>query len=363
MLAPVSKYLADLLKEHVDDIPEIGRDAKKTVQRLEKVKLPKDFVFLTFDVEACYPSINVPDAINILSRHISWMKHVDNGLWRKLLEMVMYKNFVTANGKTYQQKVGTATGTQVAPPFANMYLYYKYKKALENDSIILQERFIDDGFLIVKTEEDAKKIMEDLLLSSNLNLTWNISTKSAIYLDLNIYKAPLYRMEKKLDLKVYFKPTNRLLYLPASSNHPSTIRSGIVRGEAIRTLRNTNNKGDWLESLRIIFKGLMARGYDPDTIKKKWKTVKFEEREYYVNSHTEKNKLEGTLIQTTYNPKTSYWWKKLLATYTIENIFWKKRDRYNTGKMKILDNWPPIILWMDFDKVARHTINANAQWK
>lgn len=73
------------------------------------------------------------------------------------------------------------------------------------------------------------------------------------------------------------------------------MKSGIIRGEAICTLRNTTLNAELLKDLCHIFKGLMARGYPPEVIKKKWKTVRFGEREFYIITSTLKTLPEGTI--------------------------------------------------------------------
>lgn len=362
MLSGVSKVLADVFNDYVADEATIGKDSKTTVGRLEELKLPADFVFLTYDVEACYPSIDLKDAISTLKDNVPFIQHIDNGVYYKLLELVMYNNFVTAKGKVYQQLIGTATGTQVAPPFANLYLHYKFKDVLDDDAIIFQERFIDDGLIIVKTKEDAERIMAGLQQSTNLNLTYDVSSTHAIYLDLYVYKGPRLELEKKLDMKVYFKPTNKMLYLPAISNHPAEMKSGIIRGEAIRTLRNTSSKAEWLKALSHIFKGLMARGYSPTMIVKKWKTVRFEDRDEYIHSTTEKRLPDKGMIRTRYNRDTLYWWRTLTARRPIETVLKRKRATWNKKQAEIITNWPPKVGWKDFRKVANLSINAKDTW-
>lgn len=356
MLAPVSRYLAKTLQPRVETEKSIGIDSKTTVGRLEKLQLPKDFVFLTYDVEACYPSIDLEDAIDVL-----WENCLgeEDGL---LLSLVMHNNFVTANDKIYHQLVGTATGTQVAPPFANLYLYHKFRTILQDESIIFQERYIDDGLLLVKTKADGERIMEALNQATNLNLTFDISETEAIYLDLNLYKGPRYANEGKVDMRVYFKPTNKMLYLPAISNHPEKMKSGIVTGEAIRTLRNTSEKSEWLKALHKIFKGLLARGYKAEMIKKKWKQVHFKDREFYIITSTTKKMPEGTIIRTSYNPGTLRWWNYLLRIYPVEEVLKQRRMTWNKRQGEILKLWPPAVMWMDFRKIGNKLISAKATW-
>lgn len=361
MLAPVSKHLAQGLQRIVANIPTIARDSKAVVQRLEQLRLPTKIVFLTFDVEACYPSIDLDDAIKTLHDNLPYLQHED-GIMCKLLHLVMHNNYVKARGEVYHQKIGTATGTQVAPPFANLYLHYKFKTAIENSTIYFYDRFIDDALVITSTKEEATRLMATLQTSSNLNLTYDISQQEGTYLDLTVYKGTRYKYERRIDIKVYFKPSNKLLYLPYISNHPRAMKEAIVRGEAIRLLRNTSDKGTWLQALGHIFKGLMARGYPPGAIKSKWRTVIFEDRLKYINTWTTKRRPKGIMIFTNYNPLTKPWWKILLAQNPITDVLHKRHNMWNRQQGFIINDWPPIIVWKDFKKIAHSTINAQDSW-
>ena len=96
----------------------------------------------------------------------------EGALLSRQLKLVMENNYVEANGKVYKQTKGTATGTQVAPPFTNLYLYFKYKNALSNTSIIFQSRYIDDGLLLIHQETSGEALATRLKQASTLELTF-----------------------------------------------------------------------------------------------------------------------------------------------------------------------------------------------
>lgn len=361
MLAALSKALTNVLIPIQERTFGITKDSKSFVKRIEEFKTDKPFVFLTYDVEKCYPNIDINDAIQSLRNGISKMRE-HNDFWTKILQLIMYNNYVTANGKIYRQMIGTATGTQVAPPFANLYLYLKFKDILQDNAILFQERFIDDGFMLVSTKQDAERIITRLNKATSLNLTYEIDDNKAIFLDLVVYKGSRFKRDGRLDLKVYFKPTNRLLYLPMISNHPKSMKMGIVIGEAIRTLRNSSDKAEWIRALRFIFKGLMARGYPPLLIKKAWKKVRWEERDFYVTCLTTKTAPDGLLVQTRFNSETKKIWNQLLAENPIEKVLMQRNYKWTKKQMAILKKWPPKILWSDFRKVGQQVISAQDSW-
>ena len=358
MLAPLSKKLAAVLQREVDLISEVAKDSKGVIQELEELKVQDPVVFLAYDVEQLYPSIDLKDAFSVLVKNVPALSAL-GGLWIKILKLIMYNNYVTANGEIYRQMNGTATGTQVAPPFANLYLHHRFKHALSHRGIKFQSRYIDDGLLFLESQEDAEEVMESLQNASNLKLTSTISAINAIYLDIEVYKGHRFRTQHKVDTRVYFKPTNRLLYLPAVSHHPQAHKSGVITGEAIRCLRNCSNKIEWLTALNIIFKGLMNRGYQPEMIKKKWKGVRWEDRKKYIFEERPPRKLKKTLAMTQYHPRTRDTWKQLIAKHPIDRLLLVKRNgRLNKKHHRLKDDWPPQLIYKEFKKLGRQMISA-----
>lgn len=358
MLSPLSTALAEVLQEEVDKIPEIARDSKTVVQQLEQLEVKEPNVLITFDVEQMYPSIDLRDAIKVLHENLQVMRG-NKGFWTKILQLIMFNNYVTANKTIYRQMTGTATGTQVAPPFANLYLYFKYKSTLDKEDILYKSRYIDDGFIIVPSAERGEVILKQLNEACNLNLTFEISNSKAIYLDLEIYKGRRYFNEHRLDMRVYFKPTNKLLYLPATSHHPQAHKTGIIKGEAIRCLRNCSDKSEWLRSLNIIFKGLMARGYSAKMISMKWKEVRFEDRKRYIENNTEKELPNRTMVMTRYHPSLKKHWKMLLIQHPLQRrMYINTRGRMNKKQQAVLQDWPPLVVFKGFKKIGNLLIRA-----
>lgn len=363
MLAPLSKALADVLQKEVEKIPEIARDSKRIMQRIEELEVQQPFVFVTYDVEQLYPSIDLADAIQVLNENIPVLKYFNN-FWTRILRLIMFNNYVTAAGKTYVQLTGTATGTQVAPPFANLYLHHKFKKVLSNPGIIFQSRYIDDGLLLVKSSEIGMEVINALNKASNLRLTHDISDNKAVYLDLEVHKGIRFQMERRLDTKVYFKPTNKFLYLPFNSHHPGQHKTGIIKGEAIRCMRNCSSKSEWLKAMHLIFKGLMFRGYPPSLIKQKWKSIRYEDRDKFIFKDRENKKPERDIVLSKFHPNLKMHFKKVIRTYPVRPLLITKRlASFNMTQKDLLESFPPQIVFKDFDKLGKKLISAKQEWK
>ena len=358
MLAPLSNALARVLQIEVNRHPDIAKDSKAVIQELEKFRATEQVTFVTYDVEQLYPSIDLNDAINTLRNALPVMRR-NNCFWTKVLQLIMFNNYVTANGRIYRQIKGTATGTQVAPPFANLYLFFKFKRILEKDEILFRSRFIDDGLLICKPTIDTKLMIRQLEAVSNLKLTYETNNYQCVYLDIIIYKGIRFNLTRKLDTKTFFKPTNKFLYLPFNSNHPRSHKTGMIKGEAIRCLRNSSDKAHWLQALRKIYSGMMDRGFNARTIKKELKKVRFEDREKYILETTEKSYLKRRMVMTNYHRDLKPTWRRLLSRNPTRALLkQRKLGVFNKTQQKFLEEFPPQVVYKDFGTIGSAVISA-----
>lgn len=361
ILAPLSKALAEVLQAHVEHLDVIARDTKTVAGTLDQFRFVRPGVFLTYDVVALYPSIDLFDAVQVLEANVPVLRE-NNNFWLKVLKLVMFHNYVSFEGKFYRQIRGTATGTAVAPQFANLYMHYKYADTLDDCAIHIQRRFIDDGFLVVDTAQDAERIMRNMQSVGNLDFTYEISDDRAVFLDLDIYKGERFRAFGALDMRTYFKPTNRFLYLPAISNHPWHMKYGIVRGEAIRCLRNSTSKLNWLDALHRVFKGLIARGYDGGDIQRQWRRVRWEDRERYLYGRgNPKERPPGTLVFTRFHPDLRRLWRRIIAQNDLGKALRPRADAANAVRHDIEKQWPPNVIFSNFPKLSRQLIAAREQ--
>ena len=166
-------------------------------------------------------------------------------------------------------------------------------------------------------------------------------------------------MEKRLDFRPFFKPTNKFLYLPDKSNHPRAMKMAIVKGEAIRCLRNSSCKSEWLRAMHLIFKGLIARGYDGREIKERFKQVRWEQRDAYLRSlGSQSKKPEGTIALTQFHRLLRPNWRKLIDKHKLTKRLRLRRRSYNKQQQEVVDAWPPVVVFKDFHKIGHRVIHA-----
>ena len=82
-----------------------------------------------------------------------------------------------------------------------------------------------------------------------------------------------------LDIKTHLKPTETFQYTHFSSSHPSGVKKGFVKGEALRLLRTNSSRTTFEENIYKFKSRLLARGYPKSLIETLLSEVKFTERE------------------------------------------------------------------------------------
>lgn len=260
-----SVYLADVLNAAcASKYPQVLPDSTTLVRLLESSVVSADAFLVTFDVENMYPSIDNDAAIDACTRAVT--TH-DRGMIEALLTFVMKNGYCENAGRLYQQVSGTVMGTNVAPPYANIYVASELEakaKALSTYWPAIYKRFIDDGFFI--WEQDEASLLQFLrllnTLAPSLKLSWVISKESVAYMDLQVTKVvQADGATARLQLSTYQKPHNRYLYIPFNSFHRPSVFKGFVKAELLR-YAVTNTTAACFERMKSMFYGrLKDRGY------------------------------------------------------------------------------------------------------
>ena len=130
-------------------------------------------------------------------------------------------------------------GTRVAPNFANVYMGRLEERFVYQtewvDHIILWVRFIDDIFLIWKSDQDSLINFINYLnsVAPSIKFTHEISAHSVNFLDTTVLKDN----QGNISTDVYQKPTDTHPYLHWTSAHPPHLKRSIPYSQALRLRR------------------------------------------------------------------------------------------------------------------------------
>lgn len=183
------------------------------------------------------------------------------------------------------------------------------------------------------------------------------------------------------------------------------MKLGVIRGEAIRLLRNSTSKANWLTALNTVFKGLMARGYLPIWIAREWKKIRFEDREDYLGERIPLDQTAlavdririrdptqsafergengiislvrtvfpqravkpytkfGKAAKVQFHPNLQWKWKQMLLKFKISDVFVSNMGGTNTNaRLAILKRWPPSMIFVEFNTIRQSLIWAKQEW-
>ena len=151
---------------------------------------------------------------------------------------------------------------------------------LSSNKPLVWKRYIDDIFSLWNI--DKKDIGSFIELVNNhhptIKFTAEISDTEITVLDTCVHKGYRFERESILDVRTHFKLTESFQYTEFSSCHPPGVRTGFIKGEALRLLRTNSSEETFEENIKQFKRNLRARGYPDNLSKKILSEVKFSER-------------------------------------------------------------------------------------
>ena len=256
--------LAELLPSHFKD----STDFKRYLNILPP--LPPNAFLVTADITSLYTNIPINEGIDRVCEFIhNHRQHLpsyapNTQVFRLILEHILKHNAFSFLDKHYLQIAGTAMGCRMAPPYANLFLFFLDCIISGFPNVFFLKRFIDDLFFIFIGSESSIQKLEDLLnnLHPSIKFTLKYSRTNVEYLDLMIYLDS----ERKLRTSLYRKPTDCQAYLHYNSHHPHHTKTGIIYSQALRFNRLIDNDEHLKQHLHILTKALLIQNYPLDTI-------------------------------------------------------------------------------------------------
>jgi hypothetical protein len=192
-------------------------------------------------------------------------------LMKELFDYVLDNNFFEFDGKVYHQVQGTAMGTSMAPPYANvvvgslLFKLFQKSDVLNFGHVFYICSFIDDIFGIVYgTEDQLRNIRDSIKRQLQINISFEFGA-SVDFLDCTISIDPTSGV---ISWKTHQKALNAYLYLPPHSGHPVHQRVSYVFGELIRYARLCKHLSDYLLIAELFYARLSDRGFTTATLRR-----------------------------------------------------------------------------------------------
>ena len=115
-------------------------------------------------------------------------------------------------------------------------------------------------------------------LQHTIKFTYKLSETELTFLDITLYKGDRFDRNQTLDVRTHIKPTNKQLYIHASSYHPPTTINAISKGKVNRYLITNSDEKEFRNMKQKLTNRLLQRGYEHKQILPHINAVKFNQR-------------------------------------------------------------------------------------
>ena len=105
---------------------------------------------------------------------------------------------------------------------------------------------------------------------STIKFTYELNETELTFLDIILYKGNRFNENQLLDVRTNIKPTNKQLYIHASSYHPPNIINAISKGETNRYLRTNSNEREFTNMKQRLTNRLFYLGKSLKITKRNW---------------------------------------------------------------------------------------------
>ena len=153
-----------------------------------------------------------------------------------------------------------------------------------SDKIFKRYRYRDDiiSFWSGDERELANFISRINTVHPTLKFTHEWSKTEINFLDLTLYKGERFNNTQILDIKCFSKPCYTFQYLSRDSSHPNACFSGMVKGEAIRYIRNSSSETEYEKKLDFFISKLLTRGYKKFEVLNCLADISYKRRNIYL---------------------------------------------------------------------------------
>ncbi|CAJ0966626.1 unnamed protein product, partial [Ranitomeya imitator] len=275
LLSPLAITLDRILTPLLQNISSYLKDTTDFLSKLHAITpVVSGCTLVMLDVNRLYTCINHQRGIEAVQWFLTKYTNFSPDQLQfcvDLLVLVLHRNFFLFGDQYYIQKTGTAMGSNMAPPYANIFMAafeetYVYTHSLFQKYSIYWKRYIDDVFMIWKGDEDLLlQFVSDMnSCVPNLSFSMQKSTISINFLDTMI----TLEADGNLDVDLYCKPTDKNCLLHYSSCHPRHVKQSLPISQYHRLSRIVSNEGKQAIRHQEMSVKFLQRGYPLKTLQK-----------------------------------------------------------------------------------------------
>ena len=210
-------------------------NSKSFVEEIRNLTLDETEEMVSFDVVSLFTKVPVEDAVNVICSHLTADDSLQDrtGLSVEQIRWLMLAclncRYFLCQGSFYEQTEGAPMGLSLSVVLANAYMEHLEESVLGAASVqpVIWRRYVDDTFILWKHGDEALEQFHRELNGFCPAIQFTMEReqdRKLPFLDVLVC-----RDRARLKTSVYSKPTASNLYLKYDSNHPASMKAGIVR--------------------------------------------------------------------------------------------------------------------------------------
>lgn len=237
------------------------------LEKLKNIKLKPSEMLISFDVTSLFPSIPIPETIEILKNTLLLNNMPNAEEYISLTKLCMEQNYFVYNGDYYKQCQGTAMGNSLSPFLANLFMSHFETTARNSFPYFpkIWHRYVDDVITIFDTDKCS---LDDFIRQLNnlypsIKFTFETETDGKLpFLDLLIIK----NNNAELEFDIYRKPTANHRFILNSSNHSLQSKLSCFNSMIHRLLSIPLSPDRYTAELNFIKEIAVYNEFDPSII-------------------------------------------------------------------------------------------------
>nr|XP_008114451.1 PREDICTED: uncharacterized protein LOC103279723 [Anolis carolinensis] len=247
-------------------MPSYIKDTTHFINIIESLTIPTNSILMTMDITSLYTNIPLDEARTVIKELLDTRNPPapPTHFLMDLLDIVLENNYFRCKSQFFLQIFGVTMGSPVAPALANLYIASMEENLILNTEknnylpeIIYYGRFIDDIFMVIKSLETAILFSQWInTLHEHIKFSSHSNQHEINFLDITVYK-----MQDKLRVINYCKPTDKNSILHYTSFHHHKLKTNLPFSQLMRLKCNTSSPWDFEIETHTFKKQFQERGY------------------------------------------------------------------------------------------------------
>jgi len=294
------------------------------LQKLSQQLVHTDDLLVSFDVVELYPSISPHRALDAINAHLLHDNIINNNRFKdyrylilQLLQVILFNNYLqftniptNDNPKHstfyFLQILGIAMGTPCAVTVANIFLHKIETQTLHQMTHppTLYCRYIDDIYAIIPSTQYKDTFIQHFnAQDENIKITCEHNHHTIDYLDITSYKPSNIQFFERLHTTMFYKKTNRFLYMHPLTHLPNHIRKNVITSSIQRIRKICSSPIQYMYHLDLLYKRLIKRHHNPKQLNIYFNTPT-PTRNHLLYHKKIKTSVSSAIITVPYHPFT-----------------------------------------------------------